>query len=282
MEKTKYDSIFKRLVKNVFFKLINTENKAQTIDYEELVSQPIEFPKTLDRKADFVFLVTKNKKKSIFQLEIQTDNDRNMPNRMLTYLALLNEFYNTKEKGKPKPFMEIRQAVLYLGNLKRDKKLKSKMICERNFGDNIYSYKIINISQISYEEFLKDKETLVFAILGNFNSTDIVSVIDEIVAISLKFFEDTIERNEFLADLVTLAELRNLSKTVKENIEQNPKIMSHNIDFTKTLLYVEGKLEGKLEDARKMLEKGYTIFQVQDVTELSFEQIQTLQDQINK
>ena len=59
MEKTKYDSIFKRLVKNVFFKMLNTEINAEIVDYEDITSQPVELPKTLDRKADFVFLVTK-------------------------------------------------------------------------------------------------------------------------------------------------------------------------------------------------------------------------------
>lgn len=203
-----------------------------------------------------------------------------MPNRMLTYLALLNEVYNTQEKGKRKPFMPIRQVVLYLGNLKRDKKLKSKMIFERNFGDTLHKYKIINISDISYEEFFKNKETLVFAILGSFNSLDAVSVIDKIVEISLKFFENITEHNEFLADLVTLATLRQLSEVVKEHIEQNPKIMAHNIDFTKTLLFVEGEKKGKLDTGRNMLEKGYTIFQVQDVTGLTFEEIQKLQDEL--
>lgn len=66
--------------------------------------------------------------------------------------------------------------------------------------------------------------------------------------------------------------------------------MAHNIDFTKTLLFVEGekkgklegKLEGRLEAGKVMLEKGYTIFQVQDVTKLTFEQIQKLQDEMNK
>ncbi len=280
MEKTKYDSIFKRLVKNVFFKMLNTEKNAEIVDYEDITSQPVELPKTLDRKADFVFLVTKNAKKSIFQLEIQADNDKNMPNRMLTYLALLNEVYNTQEKGKRKPFMPIRQVVLYLGNLKRDKKLKSKMIFERNFGDTLHKYRIINISEISYEDFLKNKETLVFAILGNFNSLDAVFVIEEIVEISLKFFENITEHNEFLADLVTLATLRQLSEVVKENIEQNPKIMAHNIDFTKTLLFVEGERKGKLADAKEMLLDKLPIAQIVKYTKLTFEQIQKLQDEL--
>ncbi len=66
MEKTKYDSIFKRLVKNVFFKLLNTENNENITDYEDITSQPVELPKTLDRKADFVFWVTQKKKKAFF------------------------------------------------------------------------------------------------------------------------------------------------------------------------------------------------------------------------
>lgn len=62
MEKTKFDSIFKRLVKNVFFKVLNTEIDGKITDYEEITSQPVELPKTLDRRADFVFLVEKKAK----------------------------------------------------------------------------------------------------------------------------------------------------------------------------------------------------------------------------
>ena len=256
MEKSKFDSIFKRIVKDVFFKMLNTELNSETTEYEDITSQPIELPKTLDRKADFVFLVTENEVKSVFHLEIQTEDDKNMPIRMLTYLALLNEVYNRQEKGETdKIFLRIRQVVLYLGNLERDKKLQSKMICERDFGDTIQKYKIINISQISYEEFLKDKETLVFAILGNFNSLDAVSVIDKIVELSLKFFENITDRNEFLADLLTLASLRELTAVVKENTKQNPKIMADNIDFTKTILFQEGEEEGIIEGKRKKSRK---------------------------
>ena len=62
--------------------------------------------------------------------------------------------------------------------------------------------------------------------------------------------------------------------------------MAHNIDFTKTLLFVEGekkgKLEGKLEDAKEMLLDKLPIAQIIQYTKLTFEQIQELQDKINK
>ncbi len=58
--------------------------------------------------------------------------------------------------------------------------------------------------------------------------------------------------------------------------------MAHNIDFTKTLLYVEGKLEGKLADAREMLLDKLPISQIVRYTKLTFEQIKKLQDEMNK
>ena len=60
--------------------------------------------------------------------------------------------------------------------------------------------------------------------------------------------------------------------------------MASNIDFTKTILFQEGKEEGLLEanlkTARKMLEKGYTALQAEEMTDLTSEQIQRLQEKL--
>ncbi len=57
--------------------------------------------------------------------------------------------------------------------------------------------------------------------------------------------------------------------------------MAHNIDFTKTLLYQEGKLEEKLATAKEMLLDKLPIAQIVKYTKLTFEQIQKLQDELN-
>ena len=60
--------------------------------------------------------------------------------------------------------------------------------------------------------------------------------------------------------------------------------MASNIDFTQTILFQEGKEEGLLEanlkTARKMLEKGYTALQAEEMTDLTSEQIQRLQEKL--
>ena len=60
--------------------------------------------------------------------------------------------------------------------------------------------------------------------------------------------------------------------------------MASNIDFTQTILFQEGKEEGLLEanlkTARKMLEKGYTALQAEEMTDLTSEQIQKLQEKL--
>ncbi len=223
----------------------------------------------------------KEKEKSIFHLEIQTDDDGNMHNRMFTYAALLNETYNKIEKDIVKPFMPIRQAVIYLGHLERDKYLQSKMLFELDFGYYTYQYKIMNISSIPYDEFLKDKETLVFAILGNFQSLDAVLVVDIIVESVLKYVDNIIERNELLIDILMLANLRKLSEVVEKIIKNNPKIMANNIDFTKFPLYLEGKLDGKEEIATTMLQDKMPIEQIMKFTGLTFEQITALQEKMS-
>ena len=58
--------------------------------------------------------------------------------------------------------------------------------------------------------------------------------------------------------------------------------MAHNIDFTQTLLFVEGEKKRKLADAKEMLLDKLPVAQIVKYTKLTFEQIQKLQDEINK
>ncbi len=57
--------------------------------------------------------------------------------------------------------------------------------------------------------------------------------------------------------------------------------MPFDIDFRDTPTWRKAQLEKEFEIAKKMLIKGFTIFQVQDVTELTLEQVQALEKEIN-
>lgn len=90
------------------------------------------------------------------------------------------------------------------------------------------------------------------------------------------------QKEEFVADLITLSKLRKLEKEVRLNYNKLPKIMALNIDITETLLYQEGELKKQLAIAGTMVFKGYNIIEIQDITGLTFEQIKALQADLEK
>ncbi len=276
--KNKYDIIFKDRLKINFLALLKNKFNKGFDSYQNITPSPVELPKTLERKADFVFLAEQNTKELVLHLEIQTVDDMDMVNRMFLYVALLNEQYKNIYEN-----MSIKQIVLFLGEKSG---AISKMPFEKAFTSFTYRYELINISEIDYKDFFGSKNTLIFAILGNFNGNTNVQVISEIVEESMLFFLQKEELAEFLTDLITLSILRKLEKEVRLYCNQLPKIMALNIDITEHPLYQEGELKGELKEklaiATTMLLKGFTIFQVQDITELTFEQIKALQADLEK
>lgn len=276
-EKNRFDSVFKDRLRTTFFYLIGEEFNEKIEEYEEISFLPIELPKTIERKADFVLRTKLKEKEALFHLEVQTDEDPTMLNRMVTYLALLNEKFYDKDKEEP---LLIKQIVLYLG---RNDVIKSEMPRIRDFGYFIYEYKLINISDIPYQKFLENKETIIFAILGNFLGTQNVEVVNEIMEESRKYFANNADFNEFVVDLATLAELRSLAGAVVLNYNNHKSNtnMPIDIDITETYFYKQGEQRGKLEEklavAKVMLSDEMPIEQIIKFTGLSLEQIQDLQ-----
>lgn len=108
--KNKYDVVFKERLKIGILALLKSKFNQDFEQYEEITPSPVELPKTLERKADFVFLAKQNQKDLLLQLEIQTIDDMDMVNRMFLYAALLNEHYKNLYEDLP-----IKQIVLFLG-----------------------------------------------------------------------------------------------------------------------------------------------------------------------
>ena len=266
---SQFDDVFKERLRKSFLVVIETVfcQKFDTIN-----EQPIELRKQIKRKADFLFQTVQNGDNSFVHIEVQTRNDPRMLKRMLMYLSLLYDRYN----------LPVKQFVLFLG---KGKNAKSTMITEVDMGLFVYRYQLINISDVSYETFLEHKETLIFAILGNFNGDKDVEVVEKILLKTSKFLTTEEERDEFFADLLILSTLRKLERHVLLQTKK-PNFMPLDIDITKTLTYKEGKLEGKIEEkfevAEMMLVDGMPVAQIQKFTGFSVEQINEIKAKMKK
>ncbi len=194
---------------------------------------------------------------------------------MLTYLALINERHNTKNREKP---LFIKQILLFLGNQKTGSVGKCTMPFKKDFGSFVYEYQLIDITQIDYKEFLKHPETLAFAILGKFDSKNEDKVMTEIKNKAISYYKHRDKIREFLADLITLSGLRIL----KTEITKNTIIMALDLHIEDHEFYKAGELKGKLEIAEALILDGLPLKQVMKATRLTLLQITELQLKLNK
>lgn len=260
-EKHPYDNIFKD---RWTAKALDVLKKQLKEDFSGQAEKPTEFSRKL-YKADFVYLEDKNGQKKVFHLEIQTADDPKMLARMLLYAGFLYDDY-----GVP-----ITQVVLYLGN--------NKTLNKANIGGFNYEYKVIYIKNLSYETFLKSKDTLAFAILGGFGIYSLETVLKDIFKSAEKFLITGKDLLELQQDIEKFSTLRGLEKQVKLLM---PKIMPFDIDITKTPTFQAGELKGKLEEklaiAEALILDGLPLEQVMKFTGLTLLQITTLQLELSK
>ncbi len=255
-EKHPYDNIFKD---RWTAKALDVLKKQLKEDFSGQEEKPTEFSRKL-YKADFVYLKDKNGEKKVFHLEIQTADDPKMLARRLLYAGFLYDDY-----GVP-----ITQVVLYLGN--------NKTVNKANIGFN-YEYKVIYIKDLSYETFLKSKNTLAFAILGRFGIYSLETVLKDIFKAADKFLITGKDLLELQQDIEKFSTLRGLEKQIKLLM---PKIMPFDIDITKTPTFQEGKLEGKLEIAEALILDKMPLKQVMNATGLTLLQITELHLRLTK
>ncbi|NPA53143.1 MAG: hypothetical protein GXO21_00580 [Aquificae bacterium] len=196
------------------------------------------FPAVKERKADLILELEDG---SIFHLELQTQNDKSMPFRMLEYYLLLKQRY----KNRP-----IKQIVLFVGDGKPS-------MPDRLITDNLsFKYQIKDIKEIECKELLESKnlEDKILAVLCKVEDFEkyIFGLVEELLKIPEKERADYIRkllialdyRPKLLKKLSLILEERKLPLTITEEmLKQNPF-------FQKGLQ--EGKKEG-LQEAVKNL-----------------------------
>ncbi|WP_457624686.1 Rpn family recombination-promoting nuclease/putative transposase [Persephonella sp.] len=196
------------------------------------------FPAVKERKADLILQLEDG---SIFHLELQTKNDKNMPFRMLEYYTLL------KQKYQDKP---VKQTVLFVGD-GRPNMPNSLQV------DNLsFSYQLIDIKTISCEELLKSDslEDKILAVLCDVKDFEkyIKTLMEELSKLPEKERADYIRklwitldyRPKLMIKLNSILEERKMPLTITEEmLEKNP-------------FFQKGKQEGLQEGLQKGLQEA--------------------------
>ena len=240
------DLISKQLLRQLIVDFGNQLFGLNIIEAELLSSEQA---RVEDRRADLVARVKNREGKSyILHVELQNDNQKHMPLRMMRYytdLALEHE-------GE-----EIEQHLLYIG------KAPLTMSDHVRAREWRYCYKIMDMRQLDSEHFLRsgNPDALVLAILCDIGDEP-EPVVAHIVEELRRLHGDQLDslRNSLLK-LENLARNRNLQNSVKEKSK-----MIVNIEELAT--YQEGLERGQVQGREEGREQGREQGQEQERQEI--------------
>lgn len=264
-----FDKIFREVLKDTFPALARKVLGIPAGTYKPL---PVDLQYTSEREADQLWEVVPEQGEAfILHCEIQATNDRQMLARMLLYHAFLH--YQKK--------LPIRQFVIYIG--------KDKLAMEHQLQSErlTYSYQLVDLRSYPYGLFLEsgNSREVLLTILADFQGEPAGLIAEKIITKLEQLCEGTLELAQRALQLVRLAVLRNLGKTVFETANK----MSITIDIIKEdalyrQVYQEGKQEGRLEGKEKaalnMLRKGMSVELVGEIAELPAERVAQLKQQL--
>ena len=276
-----FDKIFREVLKDTFPALARKVLGIPAGVYKPL---PVDLQYTSEREADQLWeVVPPQGDPFILHCEIQATNDKQMLSRMLLYHAFL--YYQKK--------LPIRQCVIYVGKdkLTMEHQLQSERLS--------YSYQLVDLRSYPYGIFLESGSSreVLLTILADFQGEAPELIAEKIIAKLEQLCEGTLELAQRALQLIRLAVLRNLGKTVLETANK----MAITIDIIKEdalyrEVYQEGKLEGKLEGKREglqqgelegkekaalnMLRKGMAVALVSEIAELPAERVARLKQQL--
>ena len=207
-------------------------------DFQEAMGT--EHQRIEDRRADLVVkLRDRGNDPFLLHIEIQNDNDPQMPVRMMRYLTDVLLAY---------PGLPIHQYLIYIG---AEELTMSDGFDHAGFP---YRYGLVDMRTVDCEYLIKKDtpEALVLAILCDFKGRDPQKVVDYIYKRLQELLGDNTRR---LRECIAMLHVLSVNRDLKKEIKEAEKMLTQ-IDMTRIPSYQLGMEKGLEKGMEKGLEKG--------------------------
>lgn len=233
-----YDKIIKENIESILLPL--ARKVLNLPEPEGLIEIPDDVQYTIERKPDFLKIVTNAEGDGLFilHLEFQTRDEPDMLSRMLFYAAQLY--------GKYK--LPLKQYVFYIGSR------PARMRSELNQEDLSFRFHVRNIVEVPYQTFLETEkpEEMVLAILGNLGTEAPTRVIQRILQTIKAKEQSQLALGKYFRQVEILSKLRNFQNEVIKQIEA----MAIVYDLETDIRYLQGKQKGAEEATISAMLRG--------------------------
>jgi len=275
----KYDITLKDMFSDLTDDILSYFLGIQHTKIEEL---NVEFPRVEMRESDMIFkCITKEGNTIAVHIEFQSDNDREMPYRMLRYAVEI------MEKHELVPY----QVVVYIG----ENNLNMADGVNFDFGEENflkYRYKIIDVGEIKFNEITQTNYYELFTLLPLMDKErrkkEKELYLKECVEMIKKIPLEQERKREVAARAKILAELVYEEEIIDKTFAEVIKMLNLEKSATFRRLIEEGRKEGieegrkegekeaKITIAKELLKEGMDIAKVAKVTGLSIDEIKKL------
>ena len=258
-----YDKIVKENIESIIPALMNSVLKFKVLE-STVIREKLQ--QTKEKEADVLRIITDpSGNKFILHLEFQVDDYKKMVYRMADYWVLLKSKY---------PF-PVRQFVIFIG----DKEPAMRTVLSED--DNHFQFKLINITQFNYLQFLNstNPEEIILAVLGNFGDESPVSALSQIIQRLQETKTDQTTLKKYFRQLRILAKLRTLDLKFDDMIQNMAKYLDVKNDY----LYIKGREDEKIGFVTFLLKEGNRTFeQIADIAGATVDFVKSVQRQLTK
>lgn len=288
-----HDKIFRRILddKKEVAKFINKALKLEKQLTEKEIEKYNSSFITLELKNQECDVIYKMENQDVFFLiEHQTKIDYTMPLRILEYVVEIMKSAIDKDKlGKKEyRFPVVIPVVLYTGRKKWNVSNYIKEVQENLMGYegvDFAKYNIVDINNYTEEELLQEENFLSKAMLiekAKYTGNLVICLEKIVEEINIKKSVYTKEQRELLITIIELVLKRKLEDKESEKLIKSLKgeesqmlAVLEMIDEENKRIFRKGEKKGKIETAKKMLEKGIDIETVMEITGLKEKEIKS-------
>ena len=227
-----YDKIFKENIEVALSGIMKHLLGIEVTRTEEL---PDSIQHTKEREPDVLKMITDSEgRKSVLQIEFQSENDPEMAYRMADYYVMLHRKYKVK----------VRQYVVYIGE--GEANMPVELVVEH---DLWFRYSLISLSSISYHTFLASEypEEKMLALLADFGSEDPKSVTLNIVGEVMGSAKGPLDRQRYMQQMHILGKLRKLVSVNSTIMHSFADYFLKNVDLKSDAIYQMGEKEGEIK-----------------------------------